>query len=238
MRTLRIRIAYTKVEEAKYIAHLDLSRVFERACRRAGIPLAYSQGFNPHPKIAFGSALAVGVEGEQEYVDLELEKEMDLKELLGSLQEQLPKGIRLLEGRQINPKARALMAVLNGATYQIRTSLTLPLTEEKLQKAINDWMDRSYIPYIRYNKKGRVEKDIRPWVKELKGKIKDHEVIFDLEVEIGNQGSVRPEEVIASLKKLEELPLEMEFLRIRRTGIFVSYEGKKVSPLEQEAFGK
>lgn len=70
MRTLRVRIAYAKLEEAKYIAHLDLGRVFERACRRAGIPLAYSQGFNPHPKITFGSALAVGVEGEQEFVDL------------------------------------------------------------------------------------------------------------------------------------------------------------------------
>lgn len=238
MRTLRVRIAYGKVEEAKYIAHLDLGRVFERACRRAGIPLAYSQGFNPHPKIAFGSALAVGVEGEQEYVDLELENEMDLQEILGSLQEQLPKGIRLLEGRQINPKARALMAVLNGATYQIRTSLTLPLTEEELQKAINDWLARPHIPYIRYNKKGRVEKDIRPWVKELKGKILDHEVHFDLEVEIGTQGSVRPEEVIASLKELENLPLDMELLRIRRTGIFVSYEGQKISPLEQEAYGK
>lgn len=238
MSTLRIRIAYAKVEEAKYIAHLDLARVFERACRRAGIRLAYSEGFNPHPKISFGSALAVGVEGEQEYVDLELEKDMDLKELLGSLQEQLPRGIRLLEGRQINPSARALMAVLNGATYEVRISLSLPLTEERLQGAIAAWLELSHIPYIRYSKKGRVEKDIRPWVKVLKGNIQDHEVIFNLEVEMGNQGSVRPEEVIASLRELENLPLDMEYLRIRRTGIFVSYEGQKISPLEQEAFGK
>ncbi|MEM5817349.1 MAG: TIGR03936 family radical SAM-associated protein, partial [Desulfitobacterium hafniense] len=101
MRTLRVRIAYTKMEEAKYIAHLDLARVFERALRRASVRLAYSEGFNPHPKIAFGSALAVGVEGEQEYVDIELAQEMDLKELMGRLQEQLPTGIRLIEGRYV-----------------------------------------------------------------------------------------------------------------------------------------
>lgn len=237
MSALRVRIAYTKVDEAKYIAHLDLAKVFERALRRAGVRLAYSEGFNPHPKLSFGSALAVGVEGVQEYLDIELEQEMDLKELLGRLQEQLPGGIRLIEGRYITKAAKALMAVLNSASYQVIVSLGLPVNEVELQENITAWLARQQVPYIRYSKKGRVEKDIRPWVKVLTGKIQGDEAVFDLEVEVGNQGSVRPEEVIASLCDLESLSLDLDHLRIKRTGIYVSYDGQKLSPLD-EAFGK
>jgi radical SAM-linked protein len=235
---LRVRIAFTKVEEAKYIAHLDLARVFERSIRRAGIRMAYSEGFNPHPKISFGSALAVGVEGEREYVDIELVQELSLKEILGRLQEQLPKGIRLLEGQILSPGTKALMAVLNAASYQITVAMGLPVTEERLQEAIDFWLARTDIQYSRYSKKGRVEKDIRPWVKQLKGHIEGDEAIFELEVEVGNQGSVRPEEVVASLCDLENLPLDLDIQKIKRTGIYVSYEGQKFSPMEHEAFGK
>lgn len=238
MSVLRVRIAYTKVEEAKYIAHLDLARVFERSLRRAGIRTAYSEGFNPHPKISFGSALAVGVEGEREYVDIELEQDLDLKEILGRLQEQLPVGIRLIDGRLLSNGARALMAVLNAASYRITVPMALPVGEERLQEGIKAWLDREHIPYARYSKKGRVEKDIRPWVKELTGSIQDDEAVFDLEVEVGNQGSVRPEEVIASLCDLENIPLDLDILNIKRTGIYVTYEGQKFSPMEHEAFGK
>ncbi|MGI1657679.1 MAG: TIGR03936 family radical SAM-associated protein [Desulfitobacterium sp.] len=238
MRALRVRIAYTKLEEAKYIAHLDLAKVFERALRRAGVRLAYSEGFNPHPKISFGSALAVGVEGVNEYVDIELEQEIDLKEILGRLQEQLPAGIRLKEGRFVTPAAKALMAVLNAASYEIAVSIGLPVSEERLQEGISAWLGRSHVAYARYSKKGRVEKDIRPWVKVLKGKIQGDEAVFELEVEVGNQGSVRPEEVIASLCDLENLPLDLDHLRIKRTGIYVNYEGQKFSPMDHEAFGK
>lgn len=238
MKTLRVRIAYTKLEEAKYIAHLDLAKVFERALRRAGVRLAYSEGFNPHPKISFGSALAVGVEGEHEYVDIEFEQEIDLKELLGRLQEQLPAGIRLIEGRYITQSAKALMAVLNAASYQVIVALALPVSEARLQEGIGAWLSREQVPYLRYSKKGRVEKDIRPWVKVLTGEIQGDKAVFDLEVEVGNQGSVRPEEVIASLCDLENLPLDLDHLRIRRTGIFAKYEGQKYSPLDHEAFGK
>lgn len=238
MSALRVRIAFTKVEEAKYIAHLDLARVVERSMRRAGIRMAYSEGFNPHPKISFGSALAVGVEGEREYVDIEVAQELELKEILGRLQEQLPRGIRLLEGQIIASGTKALMAVLNAASYRITVAMGLPVTEERLQEAIASWLDRKEIQYLRFSKKGQVEKDIRPWVKQLEGHIEGDEAIFELEVEVGNQGSVRPEEVIASLCDLEKLPLDLDILRTKRTGIYVSYEGQKFSPMEHEAFGK
>ena len=195
--------------------------------------MAYSEGFNPHPKISFGSALAVGVEGEREYVDIEVLSELSLAEVLGRLQEQLPKGIRLLEGRVVENNAKALMAVLNEACYRIRVPMTLPIGQERLAEAIESWLARESVDYVRYSKKGRTEKNIRLWVKTLVGTVQNDVIVFELEVEIGNSGTVRPEEVIASLRELEGLPLDIDNLTIKRTGIYVNSEGKSYSPLDQ-----
>ncbi len=232
---MRVRMAYAKVEDAKFIAHLDLAKVFERALRRARIPMAYSEGFNPHPKISFGSALAVGVEGEREYVDVEMLTELDLKEILGRLQEQLPKGIRVLEGQVIEPHTKALMAVLNEASYRIRVPMALPVGQDRLDEGISSWLGRKSVDYVRYSKKGRTEKDIRPWVKQLQGQVQGDEVVFDLAVEVGNAGTVRPDEVIASLRELENLPLDVDNLQIKRTGIYVKRQGKTYSPFDESS---
>ncbi|MCO1600987.1 TIGR03936 family radical SAM-associated protein [Desulfosporosinus nitroreducens] len=232
MSAMRLRIAYTKIEDARYIAHLDLTRVFERAIRRAGIHMSYSEGFNPRPKISFGFALAVGTEGEREYVDVELQEEIDLGEVLARVQEQLPPGIRLLQGRALDQGAKSLMAVLNAASYRIRVPMALPIQAERLQEAVSGWLGREHVTYSRYSKKGPTDKDIRPWIKLLEAKIQGDEVIFDLEVEMGNSGSVRPEEVLASLRELENLPIELDGIQVIRTGVHVSYEGGKSSPIE------
>ena len=232
---MRLRIAYTKIEDARYIAHLDLTRVFERAIRRAGIYMSYTEGFNPRPKISFGFALAVGTEGEREYVDIDLQREMELGEVLGRIQEQLPPGIRLLQGRVLTLGAKPLMAVLNAASYRMRVLMALPIDEARLQEAVGAWLGRDHVNYLRYSKKGPTDKDIRPWVKRLEGEIHGDEIVFELEVEMGNAGSVRPEEVLASLRELENLPLDLDALHIKRTGVHVSYQGGKSSPMEQLA---
>jgi radical SAM-linked protein len=229
---MRLRIAYTKVEDARYIAHLDLARVFERAVRRAGIAMSYTEGFNPRPKISFGFALAVGTTGEREYVDIDLEREQDLGEVLGRIQEQLPPGIRLLQGRVLTPGDKPLMALLNTASYRMRILMALPIQPERLQEAITNWLAREHVNYVRYTNKGPTEKDIRPWVKRLAGEVRGDEIIFELEAELGNAGSVRPEEVLASLRELENLPLDLEELSVKRTGVYVSYQGKNCSPLD------
>ena len=232
---MKLRIAYTKIQDARYIAHLDLTRVFERAVRRAGIAMSYTEGFNQRPKISFGFALAVGTEGEREYVDLDIQRELDLGEVLGKIQEQLPAGIRLLQGRALTHGAKPLMAVLNAASYRIRILMALPILPERLEEAVSLWLAREHVVFSRFTKKGPTEKDIRPWVKRLEGKIQGDEILFELEVEMGNSGSVRPEEVLASLRELENLPLDMEEIHIKRTGVHVSYQGANSSPFEQLA---
>ena len=94
---MRIVVKYTIGEKVKYISHLDFMRAVQRALRRAEIPVAYSKGFNPHPRLSFASALAVGTTSEGEYLDIVLEREMDPQILCYRMNEKLPEGIRFLK---------------------------------------------------------------------------------------------------------------------------------------------
>jgi radical SAM-linked protein len=93
----KIKIKYSKGEEIKYISHRDLIRAFHRAVRRAGLPVAYSQGFNPHMKISWGQALKVGAVSGGEYAEIRFERWVKPQELKARLNAVLPPGLEILE---------------------------------------------------------------------------------------------------------------------------------------------
>lgn len=97
----RIRIRYRKGEEIKFIGHRDLMRVFQRAIRRANLPIAYSQGFNPHMRISWGNALKLGVTSDNEFATLQLEGWVRPPELMARLNQQLPQGLEILEANLV-----------------------------------------------------------------------------------------------------------------------------------------
>lgn len=97
----KIRVKYCKGEEVKFISHRDLMRVFQRAIRRAGLPIAYSQGFNPHMKISWGDALKLGKTSDQEHAVLQFENWIKPQELIQRLNRQLPKGIEILDANLV-----------------------------------------------------------------------------------------------------------------------------------------
>lgn len=238
---LKLRAAYTKTKEAKYIAHLDLTRVFDRSLRRAGIQVAYSEGFNPHPKIAFGPPLPVGVEGRREYVDIELkldkeqENKLYMAELLKLLQKQLPDGIRIIDFRILPPGSKALMAVINLAVYTCKIPLKEPVGSEFMAQACRNWLARKEAVSIRYKKGKKEVRNIRPFVKSME--IITEKVpagyILKLEIGTGNEGSVRPLEVLESMASLEGLDIDLDGVYIQRDGVFILREdGKRLTPLE------
>src|SRR3712207_6843302 len=92
-----MRVKFTKTGDMIYISHLDVQSLFQRAFRRAGIKLSYSQGFNPHPKMSYGNALALGVESHGEYVDIDIEEYIPENELMDRINNQLPDGIRFIK---------------------------------------------------------------------------------------------------------------------------------------------
>lgn len=230
---MRIRVAYAKENDAKFIGHLDLAKVFERAMRRADIQMCFSEGFNPHPKLSFGSALALGVTSVEEYVDMDLVGDMLPSEFMRRLQAQLPKGIALLEVREVPASSKPLMAVLNCAMYRVRVPLLLPLEQQKLVDTLERFMAQESISYIRYTKtKGRQEKNLRPFLRQVSGEVNGEWLELELEVVVGNDGSLKPIELIGVLREFGDLPLDVDGTRVHRLGIYVRDEKGIKSPLD------
>ena len=100
-----------------YISHLDLQQLLQRAFRRADIDLVHSQGFNPHPKISYGNALALGTESQGEYVDVEIVKDLSIEEYLKRMNEQLPEGIKFIEAKEIDKQEASLASVIEYGEY-------------------------------------------------------------------------------------------------------------------------
>lgn len=116
---MKLRICFSKTEAGRYLSHLDLARTMERSLRRAKAPLAFSEGFNPHPKLSFASALAVGATGRREYLDAELARRVDAEDFCRSLERAFPPALELVGAAEISAGSISLSAAVNLAIYRI-----------------------------------------------------------------------------------------------------------------------
>ena len=115
----RLRIRLSRGEEIKFISHLDIMRLWERALRRAQIPLAYSEGFNPHPRISLAAPLPVGVTSEAELMDVFTIKWVSPHWFAAMINEQLPPGMEILEVYSIAPIMPSLQSMVRYAEYRV-----------------------------------------------------------------------------------------------------------------------
>jgi radical SAM-linked protein len=111
---------FSKTGRVRFLSHLDFITFFHRAVVRAGVRVAFSHGFNPHPRIAFGPALPVGIEGEAEYADMETDPFTGLEEIKKRLNEALPDGIRIHDLRVIPKKTDSLSAAVEKYEYKVQ----------------------------------------------------------------------------------------------------------------------
>jgi hypothetical protein len=118
----RLRLTFTKEEPIRYIGHLDVVRLWERACRRAGLPLAYTLGFTPHPRLQFAAPLALGVTGEAEVLDVFLTERLEPAAFVARLGLTLPPGSRALRAREVPLPDPAVSARLRWAAYRVRAT--------------------------------------------------------------------------------------------------------------------
>lgn len=193
-RTQRLRIQFAKGEEIKYISHLDLMRLWERTLRRAGVPLVYSQGFNPRPKISIAFALAVGVTAQREMLDLTLERPLDPRDLASAVNRQLPKGIDLLEVEEVYTTLPPLQTQVQGAEYM--AVLEAGETAQELDARLDSLLSSEHLPRQRRNK----EYDLRPLVEELWVESRDErQYTLGMRLRAGEGGTGRPDEVLNQL---------------------------------------
>ena len=213
------RARITKDEPLRYISHLDYVSLMQRAIRRAKIPAAYSEGFNPHMKLSFASALSVGVTSDAEYMDLELSKPMDADELIERLRPALPEGVRLLSLRVLKGKPKALMSLVDEAAYEITVPLCGDLSSA--QEAIGAFNALQECMVLRKTPKKTREIDICQY---LRGEVRADAAAGDvlrlmLAVRITPAGSVKPQEILAALCEKFAFPVDAAAALVHRSAL-------------------
>ncbi|MGI5997407.1 MAG: TIGR03936 family radical SAM-associated protein [Lutispora sp.] len=199
---INMRLKFIKGSEIKYISHLDLMRTFQRALRRAHIPMHYSKGFNPHPSMSFASALGIGVTSIGEYLDIVIEEEVSEKELMERLNESLPKGLEIVDVVVLQDKAKSAMSLVTDARYSIELVFEHIID---LEKKITDFMaqDNIIVPKEQPKKNFKtIDVDIKPMIKEIK--VMPHEnlnVELDCVLACGSKANLKPQLLLEALKK-------------------------------------
>lgn len=215
-----VRIRFQVKEKARFISHLDKIRSFERAIRRAQLPIAYSQGFNRRPRFAFAQALAVGLTSDAEYMDLHLAQSQAAVQVCKALNQVLPSGFRVLNAVNLPAGTPALMSVVTAASYQFSLWESSKLLEGKIQEILN----QKSLVIERHTKKGPRKVDIRPLIYQLQ--LIDQGTKLNLECACGSEGNVRPMDV------LPLLDLNLQDVLIHRTALWVDDYQARLTPID------
>lgn len=217
---MRLLMRFEKGEEVKYISHLDMQRLFQRALRRAELPCEYSKGFNPHLLISFGCALPVGVCSSAEYVEVQLTKFVHPSECKNRLNQVLPKGITILNACEPNDKYPTVASVICLAEYTF-----IPANDGDYSAIIDSLIKKEEIIIEKKTKKGFKDINVRPMIHRLKQV--NNEIKATLSC--SNSENLRAD-------KLQEILTQngIKIKKVLRNSIFVLNDNKIEEPLGLE----
>jgi radical SAM-linked protein len=191
------RIKFKREPDIRYISHLDMQRMVQRVLRRGGIPMKYSEGFNPHPKLAFAMAMGVGLTSDCEYVDVELAEKIEPEILLETVNKSAPRGFIALKAIVTEEKLPSLTSLIEESVYEISCLLNNIDRAEKLKKQVKSILDSESMIYRKRNKKGKwSDKEIRPMIKEIFVDAEGTLVKITARLATGSKENLRPEVVI------------------------------------------
>ena len=222
---MRMLAVFEKSERIRHIGHLDIQRSVQRGLRRSGLPVAYSNGFNPHILITFASALSTGACGTREIMDVTMAEEVSTGEFLERMNKAMPPEMQLSEARAVDQKHPALMASLRAAKYDLL--IRDPEQAEKLISAIPGMMAKETIYAMRKTKTAMKECDIKPLIYELQGE--GQHILATLV--LTEREACKPGMLIEALSREACIKGEIRIL-ITRTGLLGMDEHDKLVPLE------
>ncbi len=208
---MRVRITFSKQGALRYTGHLDLHKLWERAARRAELPLSYSQGYHPQPKISLAAALPLGFSSRGEVLDIRLNEEIPTEEISARLKDKLPADIQIINIETVDERAPALQTQILSATYEVH--LTEPVVGSELTRKAETLMKAESLPRERRGK----SYDLRPLIEMLSVVTSaDGKVWLRMTLAAREGATGRPEEV------LTELGIEPETARVERTRLIFS----------------
>lgn len=201
---MKYLITFEKGESARWLGHLDILRTFERAIRRAELPIVFSTGFNPRERITFASALSVGVTGEAELATLELTEAVAPDQLAARLNAKLPPGIRLRTVEEIpDAGSRDLLNRFRLAELRVTCACPSGVTLQAAQRAVDALLQRDRL-LIEREREGRTRQiDLRPFLHSIRvDDVSGDRLTLTMLISLGAEGSARPAEVVALLAEM------------------------------------
>ncbi|RCW54926.1 MULTISPECIES: TIGR03936 family radical SAM-associated protein [Halanaerobium] len=230
---MNYRIKFAKLEDLMYISHLEVIKTLRRIIRRAELPAAFSQGYNPRINLAIGPPLAVGLISKGEYFDLELTEELEAEELLSKLNSVSPDHLKFLKAVAVPDDIRSLSSLVDTAIYTINFEYTEAKSLETEKEMLEEFMSQDEIMIIRHRRKKEDRKI------DLKKRIFSAEITdknkWKFAVVTGSRGNVRPEELNRALRDKYSKIEEFSPLQVVREGVFVR-DGESFDPPYAEKF--
>ena len=231
---MKLRMQITKDRDIRFISHLEYVRTIERAIRRAKLPAAYSEGFNPHLKFSLASALGVGVVSYTEFVEIELAEPVEIEAAARALDKALPRGIRVLAADAVANNTAALMAEAAGASYVVTLPYDKDITE--VVANYNDAVELLFKKAAPKRKEKFKEIDVKFYIPELAVELRDGKTIFSFECKITPTGSMKAVDLLNALNEAYALELPVEMADIERHTLYkFTKRGKKVPMLNKDA---
>jgi radical SAM-linked protein len=203
----RLRVRYAKRGPLRFTSHRDFARAFERAVRRAGLPIAFSQGFSPHPKISYASAAPTGAASEAEYLELGLHTQVDPDWARAALDEALSPGLDILAVRVAPPGSGSLADRIDASLWRVELPGVSPV---RLEQAADAFLAADEVLVERMTKQGRRRFDTRAAVMLLAPRAVPDTApgspcaMMDVVVR-QVAPAVRPDDVIAGLRVVADL---------------------------------
>lgn len=210
------RAQIKKGREIAFLSHLEYMNVFMSALLRSKLPAVYSQGFNPHLKVSFATALGVGVTSECEYVDFELSARTKTSEIAKKLNEQFPRGYEILRIKEISKKVPALNSLIDFSRYKV--SVAFDGDFDSALNAIENFNNTEEIFFTRVTPKRSRELEIKQYIAEpVKISGIENELLMTFAVKITQSGTVKPSEVLKILHDNFNLRIDFLAAKINRT---------------------
>lgn len=238
-----VRIAFTKQGKVRFISHRDVARAFERAFRIEALPLSFTQGFSPRPKVSFGLALSVGHESDAEYLDVELATPIPLGPLAARLTGALPEGIDVIAVEALADRAPALQEAVGAVEWEIEVLPTeggVDASPEAITRAAEALLAATELPVTRQRKGKTTTDDIRPAIRRIRvlGAVEPANPTGPgvtgsgtlIGVELATRPtSLRPAELVAALGP------HLHEGRVRRIRQWIERDGERHDPLTVDA---
>ncbi|ACK68854.1 Radical SAM domain protein [Gloeothece citriformis PCC 7424] len=221
-RVQRLRVWFGKQGEMALVSHLDLVRLWDRVVRRAAIPISFTGGFHPGPRISIANALPLGATSSSEIVDFELTQRMSVKDFQDQLVTQLPEDIPIYRIEELNIKAPAATRLLDKAQYFITVATPEPVNREQWQSWINAVLNSQEIIMAKTTKSGKVQQvNLRDRLYELSIYRYDESLVLWYLGSCRNDGSLlQPEHITYMLEQVSGQ--EIQLLKIHRQQISLS----------------